>query len=96
VIQSFRDHTAADLFREQNTGSARRIPRELWRTIQRKLKLLDVAAQLEDLSIPAGNRLEQLKGDRAGRYSIRINDQYRVTFRWESGHAYEVCVEDYH
>ena len=96
MIQSFRDHTAADLFREQNTGSARRIPRELWRTIQRKLKLLDVAAQLEDLSIPAGNRLERLKGDRAGRYSIRINDQYRVTFRWESGYAYEVCVEDYH
>jgi toxin HigB-1 len=59
------------------------------------LKLLDVAARLEDLSIPAGNRLERLKGDRAGRYSIRINDQYRVTFRWESGHAYEVCVEDY-
>ena len=96
MIQSFRDHTAADLFREQNTGSARRIPRELWRAIQRKLKLLDVAARLEDLSIPAGNRLERLKGDRAGRYSIRINDQYRVTFRWESGNAYEVCVEDYH
>jgi proteic killer suppression protein len=96
LIQSFRDHTAADLFRERNTGSARRIPRELWRSVQRKLKLLDVAARLEDLSIPAGNRLERLKGDRAGRYSIRINDQYRVTFRWESGHAYEVCVEDYH
>ena len=64
--------------------------------VKRKLKLLDVAARLEDLSIPAGNRLERLKGDRAGRYSIRINDQYRVTFRWESGHAYEICVEDYH
>jgi proteic killer suppression protein len=46
--------------------------------------------------IPAGNRLERLKGDQAGRHSIRINAQYRVTFRWESGHAYEVCVEDYH
>ena len=96
MIQSFRNDTAADLFRERNTGSARRIPRELWRTVQRKLKLLDVAARLEDLAIPAGNRLERLKGDRAGQYSIRINDQYRVTFRWESGHAYEVCVEDYH
>jgi proteic killer suppression protein len=96
LIQSFRNDTAADLFRERNTGSARRIPRELWRTVQRKLKLLDVAARLEDLAIPAGNRLERLKGDRAGQYSIRINDQYRVTFRWESGHAYEVCVEDYH
>jgi toxin HigB-1 len=64
--------------------------------VQRKLKLLDVAARLEDLSIPAGNRLERLQGDRSGRHSIRVNDQYRVTFRWESGHAYEVCVEDYH
>jgi proteic killer suppression protein len=96
LIQSFRDHTAADLFRERNTNSARRIPRELWRSVQRKLKLLDVAARLEDLLIPAGNRLERLKGDRAGLHSIRINDQYRITFRWESGHAYEVCVEDYH
>lgn len=95
MIQSFRDHTAADLFRELNTSSARRIPRELWRSVQRKLKLLDVAARLEDLSITAGNRLERLKGDLAGRYSIRVNDQYRVTFRWESGHAYEVWVEDY-
>jgi toxin HigB-1 len=96
LIQSFRDHTAADLFRERNTGSARRIPRELWRAAQRKLKLLDVAAHLQDLAIPAGYRLERLKGDRAGRYSIRINDQYRVTFRWESTNADEVCIEDYH
>jgi toxin HigB-1 len=96
LIQSFRDHTAADLFRERNTSSARRIPRELWSVVKRKLKLLDVAARLEDPSIPAGNRLEGLRGNRAGHYSIRINDQYRVTFRWESGHAYEVCVEDYH
>ena len=63
---------------------------------QRKLKALDVAARLEDLKIPAGNRLELLKGDQAGRHSIRINDQYRVSFRWEQGHAYEVRVEDYH
>jgi proteic killer suppression protein len=46
--------------------------------------------------VPAGNRLEALKGDRAGRHSVRVNDQYRITFRWESGHAYEVDVEDYH
>lgn len=96
MIHSFRDETAADLFRERSTRSARRIPRDLWRGAQRKLKLLDAAARLEDLVIPAGNRLEQLKGDQAGRHSIRINEQYRVTFRWESGHAYEVCVEDYH
>lgn len=96
MIQSFGDDITADLFRERNTRAARRIPREAWRVAQRKLKALDVAARLEDLRIPAGNRLEQLKGDQAGRYSIRINDQYRVTFRWEQGHAYEVRIEDYH
>jgi proteic killer suppression protein len=72
------------------------MPRELWRMVQRKLTLLDGAARLDDLAIPAGNRLERLRGQRAGRHSIRVNDQYRVTFRWESGHAYEVSVEDYH
>ncbi|HXA19634.1 MAG TPA: type II toxin-antitoxin system RelE/ParE family toxin [Thermoanaerobaculia bacterium] len=96
MIQSFGDETTADLFREQNTREARRIPRELWRSAQRKLKAIDVAARLEDLTIPSGNRLERLRGDQAGRYSIRINDQYRVTFRWEQQHAYEVRVEDYH
>jgi proteic killer suppression protein len=54
------------------------------------------AARLDDLTIPAGKRLERLKGQRALSHSIRVNDQYRLTFRWESGHAYEVCVEDYH
>ena len=96
VIQSFSDETTADLFRERNTRAARRMPRELWRVVQRKLKLLDGAAFLGDVAIPAGNRLERLKGQQAERYSIRVNDQYRLTFRWENGHAYEVCVEDYH
>ena len=96
MIQSFSDETTADLFRERNTRAARRIPRELWRVVQRKLKLLDRAARLDDLAIPAGNRLERLKGQRAERHSIRVHDQYRVMFRWESGHAYEVSVEDDH
>ncbi len=96
MIQSFGDETTVDLFRERNTRAARRIPRDLWRVVQRKLKALDVAAWLKDLTIPAGNRLERLKGQQAGRHSIRVNDQYRVTFRWEDGNAYEVRVEDYH
>ena len=82
--------------RERNTRAARRIPRDLWRVVQRKLKLLHAAGRLEDLLIPAGNRLEAVKGNQRGRHSIRVNDQYRMTFQWESGHAYEVCVEDYH
>ena len=96
MIQSFADDTSVDLFRERNTRAARRIPRDLWRGVQRKLKLLDAAGRLDDLAAPAGNRLELLKGDQAGRHGVRVNEQYRVTFRWENGHAYEVRVEDYH
>ena len=96
MIRSFGDETTADVFRERNTRAARRVPRDLWRSAQRKLKALDAAARLSDLTIPAGNRLERLKGDQEGRHSIRINDQYRVTFRWEEGHALEVRVEDHH
>ena len=96
MIQSFADETTADLFRGRNTRAARRVPADIWRIVQRKLKAIDVAVRLDDLRIPAGNRLGVLKGDQAGRYSVRVNDQYRVTFRWEQGHAYEVRVEDYH
>jgi toxin HigB-1 len=96
VIRSFADETTVDLFRERNSRAARRVPRKLWRAVQRKMKAMDVAARLEDLTVPAGNRLEKLRGDQAGRHSIRINDQYRVTFRWEEGDAHEVRVEDYH
>ncbi|MGI8783317.1 MAG: type II toxin-antitoxin system RelE/ParE family toxin [Acidobacteriota bacterium] len=60
------------------------------------MKALDVAAQLTDLASPPGNRLEALTGVGVGRHSIRVNEQYRVTFRWEANHAYEVCCEDYH
>ena len=96
MIQSFGDETTADLFRERNTRFARRIPREIWRIVQRKLLLLDAAGRIEDLLIPSGNRRERLRGHLAGRHSIRVNGQYRVTFRWENGNAYEVLVEDYH
>ena len=96
MIQSFADETTADIFRERSTKAARRIPTDLWRVVQRKLKMLDVAAILEDLESPPGNRLKALKGKMKGRYSIHVNDQYRVTFRWENGHAFEVAVEDYH
>jgi proteic killer suppression protein len=96
MIQSFADKTTADVFQERNTKDARRLTRELWRVVQRKLKMLDVAVRINDLESPPGNRLEALKGQMRGRYSIRVNEQYRVTFRWEDGHAFEVAVEDYH
>jgi proteic killer suppression protein len=96
MIQSFADEATADIFRDRNSKAARRIPREIWRIVQRKLTMLDVAARIEDLESPPGNRLKALRGDQNGRYSIRVNDQFRVTFRWENGHAFEVTTEDYH
>ena len=62
----------------------------------RKLVVIDAADRVEDLRVPPGNRLEKLKGDRAGQYSIRINDQWRVCFRWERGNAHAVEIADYH
>ena len=96
MIQSFADKTTADIFQERNTKDARYIPKDLWRVVQRKLKMLDVAVRVDDLKSPPGNRLKPLTRQMSGRYSIRVNEQYRVTFRWEEGHAFEVAVEDYH
>ena len=96
MIQSFADETTADVFRERNTKAARQIPGDLWRVVQRMLKMLDVAARVNDLESPPGNRLKALKGGLRGRHSLRVNHQYRITFRWEGEHAFEVAVEDYH
>jgi toxin HigB-1 len=96
MIQSFVDETTADLFRERSTKASRQIPKEIWPVVRRKLKMLDVARLLSDLKSPPGNRLEALAGNRRGRHAIRVNDQYRLTFRWKGNHAYEVCCEDYH
>jgi len=62
----------------------------------RKLRQLDAAVTLEDLRVPPGNRLERLRGDRAGEWSIRVNDQWRICFRWTGGDAYDVQIVDYH
>jgi toxin HigB-1 len=96
MIQSFADKATADIFQERNTKDARLIPKDLWRVVQRKLKMLDVAVRVDDLRSPPSNRLKPLTGQMSGRYSIRVNEQYRVTFRWEDGHAFEVAVDDYH
>ncbi len=78
--------------------NARRIRRfaNIARTARRKLVYLDAAATLDDLRVPPGNRLEVLKGDRSGQYSIRINHQFRVCFRWQDGDTYDVEITDYH
>ncbi len=73
-----------------------RFPEELYRTAQRKLAMIDAATSINDLRVPPANRLERLKGDRKGEYSIRINDQWRVCFNWKDGDAYDVEITDYH
>ena len=96
VTRSFADPTTADLWAERNSKAARRIPREVWHAVYRKLTMLDSAQRLEDLAAVPGNRFEALAGDRKGQHSIRVNQQYRLTFRWESNDAYDVRCEDYH
>ena len=97
VIRSFADAATEDLFNGLSSRRARQaFPAEIWPVIRRKLTQLNRVRDLQELSIPPGNRLERLKGDRAGQHSIRINDQYRVCFRWEDGYADEVEVTDYH
>ena len=73
-----------------------RYPADLRRVMLRKLVAVDAAEALDDLRVPPGNRLEKLKGDRAGQHSIRVNDQWRVCFRWKDGDAHEVEIVDYH
>lgn len=96
MIRSFADEATADVYYGRDTKSARRLPKPLWPVIRRKLDALHRARTLQDLRWPAGNRLEALQGDRAGRFSVRVNQQYRVTFRWEESHADAVICEDYH
>ena len=93
VIRSFADRDTARLFARE---SPRRFPAELQRVMLRKLLVVDAAERLEDLRVPPGNRLEKLKGSRAGTHSIRVNDQWRVCFRWAGADAHDVEVVDYH
>lgn len=92
MIRSFADETTRELWL---TGHSRRY-RNIETVAVRKLQAVDFAVRVEDLRIPSGNRLEKLRGDREGQYSIRINDQFRVCFRWDEGHAWDVEIADYH
>ena len=76
--------------------SSRKLPPDIQQIARRKLRILDAASRLDDLRAPPGNRLEALQGDRKGTYSIRINDQWRITFAWSDGGADGVRIEDYH
>ena len=92
MIRSFRSAETERLFRREPVRRFKAIERQALR----KLDMLDAAEELRSLSTLPGNQLERLKGDRRGQYSIRINDQWRVCFDWQDGHAYEVEIVDYH
>jgi len=93
MIKTWADKEAEKIFRKV---VSLRLPRDIQQTALRKLRYLDAADELRDLRTPSGNRMEALKGNRVGQHSIRINDQWRICFRWEDGNAYEVEITDYH
>ncbi len=93
MILSFRD---ADTELLWVTGKSRRIPANLRRSAWKKLAILNAAVALDNLTVPPGNRLEALTKDRKGQHSIRVNDQYRVCFRWQGRNAHDVEIVDYH
>jgi toxin HigB-1 len=96
LIVSFADKATEALFHGETGKAIRRIPSDVRSVAVRKLDMVNAAQELKDLRVPPGNRLEALKGELKGRHSIRINDQWRVTFRWENGDAHDVEIDDYH
>jgi len=97
MIKSFKNTATEDIFNGINSKAARKAcPQQLWTIAARRLDHLDSAESLDDLRIPPGNRLEALKGGRAGQYSIRINEQYRICFVWTESGAEGVEIVDYH
>jgi len=93
VIRSFQDREVEFLFHRERS---RTLPLSIQRVALRKLRMLHRSQSLQDLRVPPANRLEKLSGDRAGQYSIRINDQWRICFVWQNGDAWNVEIVDYH
>ncbi len=93
MIKTFADKDTATLFHE---GRSRRIPPALVKRALRRLEYIEYASHLADLHVPTSNRLHALRGDRKGQHAIRINNQWRICFRFEEGHAYDVSITDYH
>jgi proteic killer suppression protein len=96
VIRTFADVTSRDVWNGVNSKHARRIPRELWPHVRRKLDQIDAVMKLDDLRVPPGNRLHALGADLRRFHAVRVNDQYRIVFRFEGGDAFDVQCTDYH
>ena len=93
MIRSFKDKEAEKIFKRQRS---RRLPPEIQQVALRKLRMLNRAQTIQDLRVPPANHLERLFRDRAGQYSIRINNQWRICFEWDAGDAFNVEIVDYH
>jgi proteic killer suppression protein len=93
MIRSFNSKETEKIFNRQRSS---KLPQDIQQVALRKLRMLNRAMTLQDLQVPPANRLEKLSGDRAGQYSIRINDQWRICFEWQEGDAYQVEISDYH
>jgi len=96
VILSFGDAATEDLYHGRRSGRSRRLAADVQRSALRKLDMLNAARELRDFKSPPENRLEALKGDLAGHFSIRVNDRWRVVFRWQGSDAVDVRILDYH
>ena len=96
MIRTLADDTTRDIWNGVDSRAARRIPRELWPNVRRKLDQIDAVMRLEDLTVPPGNRLHTLGGNMRGLHAVRVNDQYRIVFRFEGGDAFDVRCTDYH
>jgi proteic killer suppression protein len=93
MIRSFKCKETAKIFDRRRSS---RLPHDIQQVALRKLRMLNRAVTVNDLRVPPANRLEKLRGDRAGQYSIRINDRWRICFEWQDGDAYDVEIVDYH
>jgi proteic killer suppression protein len=96
MIQTLADDTTRDIWNGVNSKAARRIPKALWPVVWRKLDQIDSVTKLDDLRVPPGNRLHALADDQSGYHAIRVNDQYRIVFRFEGHDALDVRCTDYH
>ena len=96
MIINFKSQTTNDIYDGTNSKEARKIPQTTWKVAQRKLDMINAAVGISDLKVPPGNKLEALKGGLDGFHSIRVNDQYRIIFRFKDSNAYDVKITDYH
>ncbi|MBU1044942.1 MAG: type II toxin-antitoxin system RelE/ParE family toxin [Candidatus Omnitrophica bacterium] len=96
MIINFKSQATQDIYDGINSKAARKMPVTIWKVAGRKLDMINAALKINDLKVPPGNKLEQLSGDLEEFYSIRINDQYRIIFRFKDSNAYDVDITDYH